>query len=161
MHTPVKIIQKSEAETARLHQLERTTLGADGHGVYRPRTKLGEDGHGVYKGTTAANLTRALLFAETSYCMGAVAPVSPPELAATVEVTAVHERFESRAVVGWDNLTESAWVSFRGTENLENWWENIQFEKTAPSGRRRRTRFRGGRRVDAAEGSRRRRGGVA
>ena len=130
-HTGLKILSK---DGARIHQNEpeRHALGADGHGVYRPpRPILGRDGHGV--ATTMPNLTRALLITQTSYCMAdADAPLSPAELSATVEVTAVHEHEGARAVIGWDNATKSAWVSFRGTENLENWWDNIQFEKTTP-----------------------------
>mmetsp|Transcript_7644 Transcript_7644/g.22654 ORF Transcript_7644/g.22654 Transcript_7644/m.22654 type:complete len:251 (+) Transcript_7644:1115-1867(+) len=58
--------------------------------------------------------------------------VNPPELEASAVVSAVIEEKGSRAVVGYDNSSSSLFVAFRGTENLENWWENIHFEKESP-----------------------------
>lgn len=79
------------------------------------------------------NLTRALLLAEASYCTATKdEPLLPAELRSSIIVTDVSETHGTRAVVGWDAADRSLFVSFRGTENDRNWWQNAKFVKIRP-----------------------------
>ena len=79
------------------------------------------------------NLTRALLLAEASYCTATEdQPLLPAELRKTIIVTKVVDNHATRAVVGWDASDRSLFVSFRGTENDRNWWQDAKFVKIKP-----------------------------
>ena len=79
------------------------------------------------------NLTRALLLAEASYCTATEdQPLLPAELRKTIIVTKVVDNHATRAVVGWDASDRSLFVSFRGTENDRNWWQDAKFVKIRP-----------------------------
>lgn len=80
------------------------------------------------------NLTRAIYLAEASYCMSnASAAVRPSKLASEgVEVSWVYEARGARVIVGYDSDSDELFVSFRGTENYENWWDNLHVVKAHP-----------------------------
>lgn len=81
------------------------------------------------------NLTVAVRLAEASYCTSNNTFILPSSLAAHATVVAVHEARGARVVVGvYDDGEGDAYVfaSFRGTENYENWADNLKVVREHP-----------------------------
>ncbi|KAH8061247.1 phospholipase [Aureococcus anophagefferens] len=103
---------------------DRELLGAP------PRTAVFDDA----RLPAAGALERLIYLAESSYCVGnASAPLLPSKLAAGSDrILAVVEARGARVVVGAAGDGGSLWVSFRGTENYENWIDNVKFVRVHP-----------------------------
>ena len=71
-----------------------------------------------------------LQLAQMSYCCEI--ETDKTFVPSTANVTKVIEANGGRAIVGYDTITKTLFVSFRGSSDLRNWIENVQFFKTNP-----------------------------
>jgi hypothetical protein len=71
-----------------------------------------------------------LQLAQCSYCYASADDAA--YVPATATVTAALESDGGRVLVGYDSSTKTIFVSFRGSEDIRNWIENIKFFKTNP-----------------------------
>ncbi|KAJ8601158.1 hypothetical protein CTAYLR_008273 [Chrysophaeum taylorii] len=84
---------------------------------------------GAYDESTAI---RALQLSEAAYCTGSVSENSSLPEGATVTAVVSQTTSGGRAIVGYDTFDETVFVAYRGSENVQNWIENIKFIKTYP-----------------------------
>jgi hypothetical protein len=69
---------------------------------------------------------------QASYCIGSGDSWTCPTCDSSVILEAVVEALGGRALIGYDGYSASLFVAYRGSEDLLNWIDNVQFFKTAP-----------------------------
>lgn len=67
---------------------------------------------------------RAVSLAQASYCDDATDP--------TYIVDTIIENHGSKALLGYDNYSDTVFAAFRGSSNTHNWMEDIQISQIAP-----------------------------
>ena len=72
----------------------------------------------------------AINLSQASYCVSSVWTCATCDTANTLE--AVVESHGERALVGYNTNIDSLFVAFRGSTNIQNWLDNIQFRKIYP-----------------------------
>lgn len=71
-----------------------------------------------------------LQLAQCAYCYASSADLQYVPKTATV--TSILEADGGRVLTGYDTYTKTLFVSFRGSEDIQNWIENVKFFKTNP-----------------------------
>jgi len=74
----------------------------------------------------------ALNLSQASYCISEGQPWSCKTCGPGITLTAVIEVGGGRALVGIDESTKSLFAAYRGSENIQNWLDNVRFLKTSP-----------------------------
>lgn len=74
----------------------------------------------------------ALNLAQASYCIAPGANWTCPTCNSNIDLTSVIESKGGRALVGFDAGANNLFVAYRGSENIQNWIDNVKFFKTSP-----------------------------
>jgi len=74
----------------------------------------------------------AVHLAEASYCVSSVDNWNCDTCESSIILTNIVEEGGLRVLQGYDKETDSIFVSFRGSSNINNWINNIQIRKIAP-----------------------------
>ena len=82
---------------------------------------------------TLFSRTLQLNQAQASYCIGSLDDGwACPTCDSGVQLEAVVEAKGGRALVGFDGTTNNLFVAYRGSEDIQNWIQNIKFFKVSP-----------------------------
>lgn len=70
--------------------------------------------------------------AQSSYCVSSPTQWDCTTCDSSIQLEYVTEIEGVRAIQGYDNFTQTLFVAFRGSENIQNWIDNVQVEKVYP-----------------------------
>lgn len=69
---------------------------------------------------------------QASYCVSSIDKWTCITCDPSVKLEYIVENSDSKAIQGYDSLTNTIFTAFRGSSNLHNWIENIQIHKISP-----------------------------
>lgn len=75
---------------------------------------------------------RGVNLSQSSYCVSSIEQWNCTSCDSTMKLEYVIEEEDSRALQGFDTITNTIFTSFRGSSNIHNWIENIQIRKISP-----------------------------
>jgi len=69
---------------------------------------------------------------QASYCVSSIDKWTCITCDSSIKLEYIVENSDSKAIQGYDSLTNTLFTAFRGSSNLHNWIENIQIHKISP-----------------------------
>ena len=84
------------------------------------------DAYDEYISKHCINLSQA------SYCVSSIDEWTCITCDSSIKLEYIVEYSESKAIQGYDSLTNTIFTAFRGSSNIHNWIENIQIRKISP-----------------------------